>query len=204
MPASVRRSFWQRNPWILPVILVILIAAIVLGVTFRSRIKGLASSATATATATPRTIVVTATPTAGAGTPVSTGSPTSSGGSTPLPGSTPVPTILGLTLGMITHTPSQVSTIQSGADRGDPRFTFYLDPLKVVQRNLPSYGFTGGFTLLSPSTPSPSPTPHTGSLNRPTVDVIIQYQGRRFRVSLAQPAAHGPKAIWLIVTIVQA
>jgi hypothetical protein len=184
----------------LPVILASVILIVILGVIFGSRIRQAVSSPTATPTAT--AIVVTATATGGSGAAgLATATPGGPGKSTPLPGGTPPPTVPGLQTGMITHKQVDVQKIQSGANAGNPQDTYYLDPIQVVQKNLPHYGFTSGFQIISPAQATPPPTPYTGTDGRPEVDTMVSYQGRRYKVSLEQPATRGPKGIWLIVTI---
>src|SRR5579864_6545325 len=94
-PSNVRRTVWNRNRWILPVVLVLLVVGVVLGFTIGPKLK---SSASAAPTATPgvRTVVVTATlSTQAAGGPTATANVVNpatatpggaKGVSTPLPG----------------------------------------------------------------------------------------------------------------------
>jgi hypothetical protein len=228
MPSEVRqRSFMNRNPWLLPVLLALLIAIIVGGVLLGPKIRDAMKSATATPTptamptATPRKIVVTATPGPTTPTPtpaatVTPGGPTSTPGggptatpngktgSTPLPHSTPVATRTGLQTGMITRPANIVTTIQTGADRADPKYVWYLNPLTVVQRNLSSYGFTAGFTITSPNPVAAAtltPTPHAGADGRPLVVFNVTYQGKTYLIQVVQPGTRGPKGIWQIVSI---
>jgi hypothetical protein len=210
-----RRRFNVRAPWMLPVILAILIILLVGGVVFGSKIKSAFNSPTATPAATQTPQVITATPapnttpapnaTPGTANPAAPATATPSSGqgaSTPLPHSTLVPTVVGLTLGMITRPQSEVNAIQSGANGGNTKYTFYLDPRQVVQNTLPHYGFTQGVTIVSPN-PSPSPTPHQGvdSSARPLITFIVSYQSKEYTVVVAQPVQRGPKGIWVIITI---
>ncbi|HLJ68035.1 MAG TPA: hypothetical protein VKX16_11810 [Chloroflexota bacterium] len=185
---TVRRGAGTGSRWVLPVILALAIIALVAVFVFGSRIK----SAVSPATATPQRAAVaqsTSTPLPGKGV------------STPVPGATACPTQAGLQLCEITHTQNAVSTIQSGADRGDARYTFYRDPRQVVQKTLPQYGFTQpSFEIVAPN-PSPTPTPYAGQDGRPLVKFIVSYSGKFYTVFVAQPAKHGPQGIWLIVTI---
>lgn len=93
-----------------------------------------------------------------------------------------------------------VQKIQSGADAGNSQYTYYLDPIQAVNHNLSQYGFTH-FTIVTPSQPSPSPTPTLDQLGRPLVTVIVQFNGKRYAISLVQPGKKGPGGIWMIVTI---
>lgn len=208
MATTPRQPVGPRGRWLLPVVLAVVIVLIILGVIFGSRIRQATSSPTATPTAT--AVVVTATPAPGTTTPgAGSSSPeqataTPSGGkgkSTPLPGGTPPPTVPGVQTGMITYKQVDVQRIQSGASAGNPQYTYYLDPLQVVQKDLAHYGFTSGFQIVSPAQATPSPTPYTGTDGSPEVDVYVTYQGKRYKVALEQKATHGAKGIWLIVTI---
>lgn len=224
-----QRSFWVRNRWALPLLLALIIAAIVLGALFGPKLKDALASKTATPTPTatasptstpqaPVTVVVTATPGPG-GTPApTTQAPTTQaatsncpvatpgvagGASTPLPQATPVPTVAGLCLGMITRQQYKVQQAQTGADNKDPNFTYYLDPIQVVNRTLPTYGFKDPFQIVQPTRSSPSPTPFPGADGRPLVKAIVRYHNQLYTVQVAQPGVRGPKGIWLIVTILQ-
>lgn len=199
MPTTVvQESFWSRNRWLLPLLLALLIAIVVLGAIFGPRLVKSAAGSTPTPTATPQTVVVTATP---GGTP---GTPAAAGGSTPLPSATPVPTVPGLTLGEITTAAHIVTQAQSQANAGTGPMAYHVDPRKVVQTDLPHYGFTQPFQIVSPAQASPTPTPYTGADGRPLINFTVQYQGKRYKVTVAQPATRGPKGVWFIVTILQA
>ncbi|HEX8917367.1 MAG TPA: hypothetical protein VF898_02600 [Chloroflexota bacterium] len=102
---------------------------------------------------------------------------------------------------MITRQQSKVQQTQSAASSGNPAYAYYLDPIAVVQHNLPNYGFTGPVKIVSPVQVTPSPTPYTGADGRPLVQVVVQYRGRPYTIQVAQPATRGPKGIWVIVTI---
>jgi hypothetical protein len=217
MPAQPQQSSWYRNRWWLPVLLAILVAALVVGVVFGGRIKNALSSPTATPTPAPTATPLpspTTTPTpvpVGPGTPsptpivggAATATPSGgSGESTPLPGATPFPTVPGVRVGEVTRTQAQVNSIQAGANRKDPKYTYYLNPVLVVQKNLPFYGFTQPFQVVSPPV-TPTPTPYVGELNRHVVKTVVSYQNRRFEVYVAQPGKQGPTGIWVIITIKQ-
>jgi hypothetical protein len=204
---TVQRRGGPPWKWLLPILLALLIAALVIVFAFGGKIKDAISGPTATPVVVTQ-VVVTSTPAPGAigtpGTPGPGGVVTTTpgpGGSTPLPGGTPIPTVVGLKLGMITHKAVDVAKIQSGADAGDPNFTFYLNPVTVVQKTLTNYGFTGGFTILSPASAQPTPTPTAGADGRPLVLVKVSYQAKNYIVQVVQPGKHGPKGIWLIVSI---
>ncbi len=203
MSTEVRRSFINRNPWLLSVLLVVLIAIIVGAVLF-TRNRSTSSSATATPTSPP--IVITATPAAVTPTPGGPPTPTlvsTTGGATPLPRATPVDTIPGLTLGEITRPAHEVASIQGGADSGDPRYTYHLDPTKTVEVDLEAYGFRSGqYTIVKPSpTVTATPTPQTSPGGRPVINFIVSYEGKNYSVAVAQVVKAGPKGIWVIVTI---
>lgn len=217
MSTSGNRSGSPRAPWILPVLLAIIIAAIIVLFVFGSRIRTALSSPTATPVV--KTVVVTntpGTPTATPGGPTSTPggagagfpagaeptatSSTSAGIVTPLPNATPVPTVAGLQLGMITRPQSYVTATQAKVNSGTPGYAFYRDPRTVVQYNLPHFGFTQGFTIVAPN-PSPTPTPLAGPSGHPEVKFVVEYRGKVYTVYVVQPGTSGPKGIWAIVTI---
>lgn len=192
-------------PWLLPVLLALIIVVIILGVIFGSRIKNAVSSPTATPAVT--RVVVTATPASSTAAPAGNAaifpSATPSNGQgvvTPLPHSTPISTVTGLQLDMIATAQHVVTHIQSQADAGAAAYQFYLNPVSVVQNDLPAYGFTKGFQITSPAA-SPSPTPYTSPDGRPVVKVDIRYQGTTYTVFVGQPSTRGAKGIWLILSI---
>jgi hypothetical protein len=203
-----RRVRSPRPPWIIPLVLAILIALLILGVIFGPRIKdALSKSATATPAPTGTPVVVTAT--APPGTTTAASNPavlpsataaTGVGVVTPLPSTTPPPTVAGLQLGMIARPQHAVTSIQQQVDSGNHQYAFYLDPRAVVQNNLPAYGFTQGFQIVSPA-PSPTPTPAKGLDGRALVKFVVEYQSKTYNVAVAQPGQQGPKGIWSIVTI---
>jgi len=210
-----RRVPPPRAPWIVPLILALLIALLVLGVIFGPRIKDALSTSSSTATPVPTgtAVVVTATPPAGTpGTPAATSSANNAavlpsatpangvGVVTPLPNTTPPATVVGLQLGMIARPQHDVAALQQQVDSGNQQYAFYLDPRAVVQNNLPHYGFTQGFQIVSPA-PSPTPTPGKGVDGRPLVKFVVEYQSHTYNVAVAQPGRQGPKGIWLIVSI---
>jgi len=217
MSTTPRRSFTSRNPWVLPLILVVLVLGIIAAFVLGPKLKS-ATSSTATPTpaatvaATPQKVVVTATPggpTATPGGPTATavsGAPNpatatpGNGGSTPLPGATPQNTVPGIRTGEITLSTTKVDNIQRAANRNDSNYTYYLDPTQVVQKNLAQYGFTQSFTIVSPAA-SPTPTPQTGVDGRPLVKFIVSYQGKEYTIQVVQPVQRGPKGIWFIATI---
>jgi len=211
----VSTTVQQRSPnrWILPVILLIILAVIVLAVIFGPRLMKAASAhptatplvitatpgptsvTTVVVTATPGAATATANPTVGGKTPTSGGHGTRvKGGVTPLPGVaiTPVP---GLVLGMITHPVAVVHTVQAGATAGSKKYAFYLHPLQVVKRDLPAYGFRPPIDVISP------PRPYPASIPRRDRQAVVLYQKHPYFVFLAQPATQGAKGIWMIVTI---
>ena len=224
MSTTPRRSFTSRNPWVLPLILVVLVLGIIAAFVLGPKLKSATSSTatptpTATVAATAQKIVVTATPGGPTATPAgptaTPGGPTATaasgapnpatatpgnGGSTPLPGATPQNTVPGIRTGEVTLSTTKVDTIQRAANRNDPSYTYYLDPTQVVQKNLAQYGFTQSFTIVSPAA-SPTPTPQTGVDGRPLVKFIVSYQGKEYTIQVVQPVQRGPKGIWFIATI---
>lgn len=191
MTTTVSRGSGPGNRWILPVILVLIIAAIVVGAILWATLRKSASGPTPT----PRVVVVSPGATAGG----ATASTTARTGSTPLPGASPVPTVPGLILGMITHPPSKVAAAQRGADAGNSSYTFRLNPRQVLQTALPTYGFHG-FSVVSPPA-SPSPTPRVGADHRNVIWYVVSYQSHDYTVAVAQPAKQGATGVWFIVTI---
>lgn len=120
------------------------------------------------------------------------------GGVTPVVGATPVPREPGVILGMITRPYHIVRTIQAGANHGNKHYVWYRSPKQVVVRTLPHFGFKPPIHLISP--PKPVRT-HAG---RPLRKAVVEYKHDLYRVFVAQPSpVHGPKGIWLIVTIVR-
>jgi hypothetical protein len=121
----------------------------------------------------------------------------SKGGVTPVVGSTPVPKAPGLILGMITRPRVKVLTVQKGANAGNKHYVWYRDPKQVVTRTLPQYGFKPPVNMISP------PKPVVSSASRPLRKAEVVYRHELFKVYVAQPDVHGPKGIWMIVTIVR-
>ena len=206
MGTTAPAPFWSRYRWLLPLVLVLVILGIVLGVTLGPKLNS-SSASKATATPTPQVATVVVTPTPGPGTPRAavppTATPGGKGAATPVPGGTPVPTVPGLKIDEITHKTADVQRIQSEVNSENPSYTYYLNPIQVVQNDLPHYGFVHPFQIVSPAQTGPTPTPFTDQSGRPTVNVLVSYQGHKYKVSLSQVATHGPKGIWMIVTIVQ-
>lgn len=200
---TVRQSSGPGSRWWLAILLAVIIIAVIAGAIFIPKLTKHASSPTATA----QVVVVTGSPTPGSPnvTVVVTATATGGvkGGSTPLPGATPVPTVPGVKLGMITRPSSVVANDQAQANAGNSQFTYYLNPRQVVMKNMPDYGFKGGFTITSPASPSPSPTPHVGVDHRNVIRFLVSYQGQTYTVAVAQPGVQGSKGIWVIVTILK-
>lgn len=195
--------------WILPVVLALVILAIIAGAFFATHPHVFGSGATATPTAT---ATATAVPTA-TGIPTATAVPTTAPTGTPKPGPTgtprpgptatpkPAPTST-VKLGTISYPPAQLDAAQRNANAGNSSYTYYLNPFMVLQKSLPSYGFQGGFKVVSPAAPpQPTPTPFTGSNGLPQVKIRVQYQGKTYVVTLEQPRQKGPKGIWVISMI---
>jgi hypothetical protein len=205
--STVTQSSGPGGRWWLAVLLALIIIGVIAGAILVPRL----TKANAKATATARVVVVTNSPTPGSpkvtvvvtATGTTGGTPAAGSGSTALPGGTPVPTVTGLKLGMITRPMSVVNNDQAQASKGNSAYTYYLDPRQVVMKNLPAYGFTGGFTITSPASPSPSPTPHVGADHRNVIRFLVSYQGHTYTVAAAQPGVQGQKGIWVIVTILK-
>lgn len=112
----------------------------------------------------------------------------------------------GHAIGPIHRSPTRVQQIQRAASSGQAHYKFYLNPYRVLQFTLPSYGFTGGFHVVnipqgSVGTPTPTPTPFTAANSFPSIRFIVQYQGASYFVTLQQPARQGPGGIWLVQQI---
>ncbi|GAC1442716.1 MAG: hypothetical protein NVSMB52_00190 [Chloroflexota bacterium] len=123
---------------------------------------------------------------------------------TPTPHVTPTPATTGLHLGTIGYSQSQLQTIQQGATAGTAGYAYYLDPFGVIQHDLASkYGFkAGGITVVSPQAPpAATPTPYTNSGGFPEIKITIQYNGKKYQITLEQPLTKGPQGIWVIVQI---
>jgi len=194
--------------WWLPVLLVLLIAAIIAGAYIATHHGSSTKStptptvsptppATATLpptatpakkgpTATPRVVVVTATPKPATPTPATT----------PTPAATATPTLV---TGNISIDQAADRKIQQGANQGNATDTLYLDPFQVVKQTLPKYGFKT-VNIIAP-TPVPSPTPYTGNSGLPEEQLTVQYQGKTYLIVLDQPVQQGPSGIWAIVRI---
>jgi hypothetical protein len=119
------------------------------------------------------------------------------GGVTPVVGSTPVPKHAGLILGMITRPWTKVVTVQRAANAGNKHYIWYRNAKQVVKATLPHYGFKPPIHMISP------PKPVKSVSGRPLRKAEVVYQHELFKVYVAQPDLHGPKGIWMIVTIVR-
>jgi hypothetical protein len=119
------------------------------------------------------------------------------GAVTPVVGATAVPKFPGVVLGMISRPRHTVLTIQRGANAGNKKYVWYRDPKQVVRRTLPHYGFKPPVKMVSP------PRPVKSAVGRPLRKAEVIYKHELFRVFVAQPDVHGPKGIWVIVTIVR-
>lgn len=119
------------------------------------------------------------------------------GAVTPLPHATPVPSFPGLKLGMITRPMHVVTTIQTQANKGNKKYTWYRDPRQVIRRTLPQEGFKPPIDLVSAVKPVRS---YSG---RPVRKGEVKYKNTLFQVYVAQPGTRGRKGIWVIVTILR-
>ena len=185
-------------------LLVLVILAIVAGAYLVSHPHLFSSSPTSTPTATPQpTPAPTGTPIPGpTGTPVPGPSATPRPGptGTPVAGPSATPATAAVRTGQITHPQSQIRYIQQQANAKNPQYTFYLNPVQVVQHNLPAYGFSGPVTIVSPPA-TPTPTAYTNQQGLPQVMVVVKYQGKTYDVFLDEPVQQGPQGIWVIITI---
>jgi hypothetical protein len=86
---------------------------------------------------------------------------------------------------------------QQQADRGNPRYRFYLNPVAVTRHDLPRYGFTGASILDARQVTHA----HHGEDGQPETDVVVSYRGRRYWIVLNQFIRLGPGGIWVIITI---
>lgn len=208
---QIHRFTTSNQRWLLPLGLAILIAAIILGAYLATHHSSSASGkATATSTAKP---AATATVVAGGGksTPGSTGTPRPGPTGTARPGPTGTPraaptitAVTSLKTGAITYPGAALTAIQAGAHAGNPTYTYYLDPFKVVQRDLAGkFGFTsGGITVISPpAPPQPTPTPYRNSQGLPQINITIQYAGKRYQIVLEGLQVPGGLHVWVIVRI---
>src|SRR5579884_3104176 len=184
---SNRRSF---QPWWLIALLVLIILA-VLGFAYAHAHPDLFGKK---ATATPHVVTATAPPVTATPRPGPTG--------TPKPGPTATTVASTVKTGNIAHPHSSLVALQGQVNSGDPAVQYYLNPVEVVQHNLPQYGFKAGrYTIQSPPV-TPTPTPYTGQFNsRPLVKVVVAYVGQKFDVFVTQPIQRGPKGIWVVITI---
>lgn len=218
--------------WLLPLILALVIAAIVVGFYFATHHSSGKPKPTRTPTPRP-TATATLKPTArprpkptgtpkpgptGTPRPGPTGTPRPGPTATPRPGPTatpkPAPTSTvkpaatssptGVKTGTFNYQQSQLQALQRAANAGNPGDTYYLDPFKVIAKQLPqTYGFTAGtVTVVSPPPPpQPTPTPYANAQGLPEVKITVQYQGKRYLIVLDQPETQGPKGIWIIFKI---
>jgi len=206
----VEEPWWSRYKWVLATALAALIVLIIVIVVLASQPSHhhpkLKPTATPTPTHTPTptpqpTAKPTPKPTARSTPPPA---PTSTPAPTPTstPSLTPIPTVTGLSLGYVHRSQARIQQIQSSASSGQPGYGFYLNPVKTLSQTLQSYGFTGQFTVIQPSQPSPTPTVTAGTYTTPSgvpaQKYIVRYQGHTYEVVLEQLAKHGSGGIWLI------
>jgi hypothetical protein len=159
-------------------LLTLLISAIIAGAFFATHPDVFSASAAHTSTPT----------TAATATAVATGTPASG------------PTV-SVQTGSVSYPQDKVHQVQHAANRGDPKFTYYLDPHQVVMRDLPLYGFKGRFSILSPPPPQPTATPYTNAAGQPEVQLTVKYRGQKYLIILDQLVQKGPKGIWLITSV---
>lgn len=104
--------------------------------------------------------------------------------------------------GGVTYALSWLRYAQRQADRGNRRYLFYRNPVRVTLHDLRHYGYTGApIRLVAPPRPVPAPTAHHGEDGQPETDVIVRFRGRRYWVVLNQFVRYGPGGIWVIITI---
>ncbi len=106
----------------------------------------------------------------------------------------------------MTYPASKLRYAQQQASQGNPSYTYYLNPFKVIKTDLPKHGFNAGpITIVSPPPPpQPTPTPYTNSKGLPEIKIKVQYQGKTYLITLDQPETKGPGGIWVIVNIAAA
>lgn len=125
--------------------------------------------------------------------------PTAAPSPTARPRVTPVPHVR---TGGITYILSRLQAIQAVADRGDPRFLYARDPVKVTLHDLPRYGFRGApIAVVSPNPPEPAPTAHVNEHGLPETDVVVRFRGRKYWIVLDQFVRQGAGGIWSVMTI---
>ena len=202
----LEEPWWSRYKWWLVIGLALAIVLIILGVVFatQSHHRKHQPTPTPTPTVTPRPTpspLPTPNPTHGAA-PTPTTQPTQAPSPTPTPSLTPIPTVVGLSLGYVHRSPARIQQIQSNASAGQPGYKSYLSPVKSLQYNLQSYGFTGQWRVIQPpqpsATPTVSPRPYTAPDGTPAEKFIVSYQGHTYEVILEQLAQHGTGGVWLI------
>jgi cytoskeletal protein RodZ len=201
----VDEPWWSRYKWWLAAGLALLVALIVVIVVLASqphhpKHKTHKPHPTATSTPVPTpTPKPTAKPTPAA---KPTPTPTSTPVPTPTPSLTPIPTVTGLSLGYVHRSQAKINQIQASASAGQQGYQFYLSPVQTLGETLQSYGFTGTWSVISPSQPSATPTVTATTYKSPSgipaQKYIVQYQGHTYEVILEQLAQRGPKGIWLI------
>jgi hypothetical protein len=86
-------------------------------------------------------------------------------------------------LGPVRHTAMEINRIQEAVRRGDPAYAYYVNPVQVVVRQLPHFGFHGRLEL------------------RPELNVRVVEGTVNYDVELSQPARKGSAGIWLVSAI---
>lgn len=100
-------------------------------------------------------------------------------------GVTPVPTATGPhpTLGVFHHTAASTQAIQAAVDADKAASMYYLNPIKVMDRNLGQYGFKTPVQVVLP------------------LKILVNYAGRQYDVLMTQPGEKGETGIWVISSI---
>lgn len=98
------------------------------------------------------------------------------GPATPTPPNTPH-------VGLIPHSPSQITTVQTRAAAGDKAYVYYLNPIAVVERNLGGYGFAIPAPLVEP------------------LKLRVSYRSAKYDVTMVQPVTKGVLGIWVVSRI---
>lgn len=221
---TIRDPGPDNKKWLLPLVLVLVLAAIVVGAYVATHHSSGKPKPTSTPTALP-TATATLLPTATAPPkptstpkPGPTGTPKPGPTGTPRPGPTatpkPAPTSTakpqataatpGVKTGSFAYPAGQSQATQRAADAGNPADMYYLNPFQVIKKQLPqNFGFSAGHvTVISPSPPpQPTPTPYNNQQGLPEVKITVQYQGKRYLIVLDQPETQGQKGIWIMYKI---
>lgn len=198
--------------WWLVGLLILIILIIIAAVFFATHphVFGSGATPTPTVTATAKPVATNTAAVGPTGTPKPgpTGTPASGPTATPnatVSGAAPTAatSASGVQTGVIHHVAATLRQVQQGSNQGNAADTFNVDPFRVVQANLPHYGFKNGSISIDspPPQPAPSPTSYAGGSGFPQVRIVVKYQGKTYGVFLDQPVQQDPKGIWTIIAI---